>query len=121
MILQLLAIYASILLGCIISTTCLILLGKSWGPLPHFYLRIVRWIQNQYPKVYPRSPAPWPAIIKKSSKNCLVRNKGSSSAQFSFLQNPRDHLEISLDAMHSGLEAIVQKHKVVGFYLSRTF
>ncbi|KIH64476.1 Acyltransferase [Ancylostoma duodenale] len=45
---------------------------------------------------------------RQNPKNSLVRNKGSSSAQFSFLLNPRDHLEISLDAMHSGLEAIVQ-------------
>ncbi|KAK6735206.1 hypothetical protein RB195_018407 [Necator americanus] len=108
MILELLAIYASILLGCIISTSCLIVLGKSWGKLPYYYLRIVRWIQDFYPKVYPRSAAPWPAIIKKSPKNCLLRNKGSSNVQFSFLLHSKDLLELSVDAMHSGLEAIVQ-------------
>ncbi|KHJ83253.1 hypothetical protein OESDEN_17050 [Oesophagostomum dentatum] len=108
MILELLAIYGSILLGCIISTTFLILIGKGWGPLPHYYLGVVRWIQRRYPKVYPKSPAPYPAIMKKKPENCLIRDKESSSSHFTYLTSPRDHLEMSLDCMQSGLEAIVQ-------------
>ncbi|CAJ0607282.1 unnamed protein product [Cylicocyclus nassatus] len=108
MILELLAIYGSILLGCIISTTFLILIGKSWGPLPHYYLGIVRWIQRFYPKVYPKSHAPYPAIVKKDPYNSLMRDKETSSSHFPFLTDPRDSLKISLDALHSGIEAIVQ-------------
>uniref|UniRef100_A0A158PC08 PlsC domain-containing protein n=1 Tax=Angiostrongylus cantonensis TaxID=6313 RepID=A0A158PC08_ANGCA len=65
MIFELLAIYGSILLGCVISTTCLIILGKNWGALPHYYLKSVAWIQTFYPDVYPESDVPWPAIIKR--------------------------------------------------------
>ncbi|VDO40568.1 unnamed protein product [Haemonchus placei] len=66
MIFELFAIYASIILGCIISTTSLILLDKNWGPLPHYYLQFIEWIQSFYGKIYPETDeAPWPAIIKK--------------------------------------------------------
>ncbi|KAK5971018.1 PlsC domain-containing protein [Trichostrongylus colubriformis] len=123
MIFELFAIYASIILGCIISTTCLILLDKNWGPLPHYYLQVIEWVQNFYGNVYPESDddAPWPAIIQKGAKNSLIRTKASSSAEFSFLLSPRNHLEISVDAIHSGIEAIVQDNLSTAFYASPTY
>ncbi|VDM61900.1 unnamed protein product [Angiostrongylus costaricensis] len=108
MIFELLAIYGSILLGCVISTTCLILSGKNWGALPHYYLKSVAWIQTFYPDVYPDSDVPWPAIIKRNTKNALKKSKSRSSVHFPFLISPRSHLEISVDAAQSGIEAIVQ-------------
>ncbi|VDO18508.1 unnamed protein product [Heligmosomoides polygyrus] len=79
MILELLAIYASIILGCIISTTCLIFLGKGWGPLPHYYLRLIAWMQDFFEKVYPESDeAPWPAIIKKVRHAIFLQEAGVS-------------------------------------------
>ncbi|KAJ1360257.1 hypothetical protein KIN20_019184 [Parelaphostrongylus tenuis] len=108
MIFEILAMYASILLGSILSTTCLILLGRSWGALPQYYLRTVAWIQEFYPDVYPKSDEPWPAIIKRNTKNALTRTKSRSSAYFSFLTTPRNHLDIAIDAAQSGIEAIVQ-------------
>nr|CDJ90753.1 Phospholipid glycerol acyltransferase domain containing protein [Haemonchus contortus] len=122
MIFELFAIYASIILGCIISTTSLILLDKNWGPLPHYYLQLIEWIQSFYGKIYPESEeAPWPAIIKKSVKNVLARTKASSSAEFTFLLSPRNHLEISVDAIQSGVEAIIQDDLSTAFYPSPTY
>ncbi|VDL74816.1 unnamed protein product [Nippostrongylus brasiliensis] len=109
MIWELIAIYGSILLGCIISTTILVVLGRGWGPLPHYYLELIRWIQNHYRSPYLElDEIASSTIIQKSATCRLTKTTANSTAQFPFLDSPRDHFEIALDAAQSGIEAIIQ-------------
>lgn len=84
MLFALLSIYIGWLLGLVVTTVCLIVCGYGWGPLPHIYLRLVKFLQSFYPQSYPQAETMWPAIIKRCDMSSLKNHHNDSLSSFKF-------------------------------------
>lgn len=81
----LLSIYIGWLLGLVLTTVFLIVCGYGWGPLPHLYVRLVKFVQSFYPHSYPRADDTlWPAIIKRCDMSLLRKHHDDSLSSFHF-------------------------------------
>lgn len=81
-----LSVYIGWLLGIILATVLLIACGYGWGPLPHLYIRLVKFLQSFYPDNYPpaNDNALWPAIIKRCDTSVLQKHSNDSLLSFRF-------------------------------------
>ncbi|VDK53469.1 unnamed protein product [Gongylonema pulchrum] len=84
MLIALLSIYVGWLLGLVLATVCLIFCGHGWGPLPHIYLRLVKFLQSFYPNSYPQAESLWPAIIRRCEMSSLEQHRNDSLSSFKF-------------------------------------
>ncbi|VDK80626.1 unnamed protein product [Litomosoides sigmodontis] len=113
-----LSVYVGWLLGIILTTVLLIVGGYGWGPLPHLYIRLVKFLQSFYPDNYPRANdnALWPAIIKRCDMSMLRRHPDGSLLSFHFSEIPMLNVfDVCSDAFKAGFEAIVQDQLSIAF------
>ncbi|MCP9256962.1 Glycerol-3-phosphate acyltransferase 3 [Dirofilaria immitis] len=115
MLILFLSVYIGWLLGLVLTTAFLIICGYGWGPLPHFYIRLVKFMQSFYPHNYP-STETWPAIIKRCHVSSLRKHHNDSLSSFLFSEVPMlSTFDICSDAFKAGFEAIIQDQMSVAF------
>ncbi|VBB30457.1 unnamed protein product [Acanthocheilonema viteae] len=111
-----LSIYIGWLLGLVLTTVFLIVCGYGWGPLPHLYIRLIKFVQSFYPYSYPQADALWPAIIKRCDMSLLRKHPNDSLSSFHFSEIPMiNAFYVCSDAFKAGFEAIVQDQLSVAF------
>ncbi|VDM11108.1 unnamed protein product [Wuchereria bancrofti] len=112
----LLSIYIGWLLGLVLTTVLLIICGYGWGPLPHLYVKLVKFVQNFYPHNYPQTDTSWPAIIKQCDTSLLRKHRDDSLSSFYFSETPMLNVfDVCSDAFKAGFEAIIQDQLSVAF------
>ncbi|EFO25474.1 acyltransferase [Loa loa] len=113
----LLSIYIGWLLGLVLTTVLLIICGYGWGPLPHLYVKLVKFVQNFYPHNYPQTTVTlWPAIIKRCDTSLLRKHRDDSLSSFHFSEIPMvNAFDVCSDAFKAGFEAIIQDQLSVAF------
>uniref|UniRef100_A0A0R3S6R8 PlsC domain-containing protein n=1 Tax=Elaeophora elaphi TaxID=1147741 RepID=A0A0R3S6R8_9BILA len=110
------SVYIGWLLGLVLTTVLLILCGYGWGPLPHLYIRLVKFVQSFYPHCYPRADAFWPAIIERCDMSLLRKHRDDSLSSFHFSETQTvNAFDVFSDAFKAGFEAIVQDQLSVAF------
>uniref|UniRef100_A0A8R1XTG6 PlsC domain-containing protein n=1 Tax=Onchocerca volvulus TaxID=6282 RepID=A0A8R1XTG6_ONCVO len=122
MLIIFLSVYIGWLLGLVLTTVFLIIFGYGWGPLPHLYIRLVKFVQNFYPHKYPRADTFWPAIIKRCNVSSLRKHHDNSPSSFLFSEIPMlSAFDICSDAFKAGFEAILQDQISVAFEPAPSF
>ncbi|TMS39371.1 hypothetical protein L596_005906 [Steinernema carpocapsae] len=95
---SLISLYFYSITVAVLSTTALILCKSGWGPLPHFYVKLVQLIQKL---VAPVPDAEWPRnrskIIEKRFEGMFYSSLESSNIS-----------KTSLELTVAGIEAIIQ-------------
>ncbi|VDM95557.1 unnamed protein product [Thelazia callipaeda] len=112
----LLSVYIGWLIGLVMATVILIISGHGWGPLPHLYVKLVKFLQSFYPNSYPLTDALWPAIIKRCDTSYLMKHRTDSLSSFKFSKIPMiSAFDLCADAFKAGFEAIVQDQMSIAF------
>lgn len=115
-ILSILSIYIGFIFGIVCATILLILFGYSWGPLPNFYIEIIKFLQSFYPHAYPPAEDNWPGIIRRTGISSLEKHRNDSLSSFKFSRLPiRNVLDVCSDALKAGFESIIQDELSVAF------
>jgi hypothetical protein len=125
MFLIILLFYFAILLIPILSTVFLIISGKNWGELPHYYVKFLHKIQEKYaPRLFhePLCGKRLKIIQKRHSGRFLDRiqtaYKAHSFKRGLFVENNNDWqgedcdymqiFDLQTDIIQAGVEAVIQ-------------